>query len=123
MGRFWIGIGLLAFLLALGLYSAYAVEASHEPIAQALEQAAEIQDPRQAETMLQQARQNWAYHWHGTAALADHGPMDEIDSLFAQAQAYAKAGQMVDFSALCLRITQLIRATADEHQPTWWNFL
>ena len=123
MGRFWIGVALIVLLLGLGLYSAYAVEASHEPIAQALEQAAESQDPRQAEALLQQAQQKWDHHWHGTAILADHGPMDEIDGLFAQAQAYAKAGQTGDFSAFCLRLAQLIRATADEHQPTWWNFL
>ena len=123
MGRFLIGVGLLALLLGLGLYSAYAVDASHEPIAQALEQAARTQDPQQAEMLLQQVQQKWEHHWHGTAVLSDHGPMDEIDSLFAQAQAYAEAGQMGDFSALCLRLSQLIRATADEHQPTWWNFL
>ena len=123
MGRFWIGVGLMVLLLGIGLYSAYAVDASHEPIAQALEQAAETQDSRQAEALLQQAKKAWEHHWHGTAVLADHGPMDEIDSLFAQAQAYANAEQMGDFSAFCLRLSQLIRATADQHQPTWWNFL
>lgn len=119
MSRFLIGVGLMAVLLGVGLYSAYAIENSHEPIAQTLEQAAQARDPM----LLTQANQAWERRWHGTAILSDHGPMDEIDSLFAQAQAYAQAGSMEEFAALCLRLSQLIRATADEHQPTWWNFL
>ena len=119
MGRFWIGIGIMAVLLGIGLYSAQAVEAIHEPIAAALEQAARETDPQ----LLEKAKQEWDSRWHGTAVLADHGPMDEIDSLFSQAQAYARAEKWGDFSAFCLRLAQLIRATADEHQPTWWNFL
>ena len=119
MGRFWIGVGLMILLLGIGLYSARAVEASHEPIAQTLEQAARETNPR----LLEQAKQAWEGRWHGTAVLADHTPMDEIDSLFSQAQAYARSENWEDFAAFCLRLAQLIRATADEHQPTWWNFL
>ena len=123
MGRFCIGIALMAVLLGIGLYSAHAIEQSHEPIAALLEQAAQAADPEQAAQFLQQANDRWKRRWHGTAVLSDHGPMDEIDSLFSQAQSYAQTGKREDFSAFCLRLAQLICATADEHQPTWWNFL
>ena len=119
MSRFLIGLGLMAALLSLGLYNAHAIEKSHEPIALTLEQAAREADPR----LLENARQAWDTHWHGTASVSDHAPMDEIDGLFSQAQAYAKAGNTDHFCALCLKLAQLVRATADTHQPTWWNFL
>ena len=122
MWRFLFGIGLLALLLGIGLYSAHAIDKGLEPIAITLEQASQAAAP-EAKVLLEQARGEWERRWHGTAALADHSPMDEIDSLFSQAQAYAWEEQMADFSAICLRLAQLIRATADEHQPTWWNFL
>ena len=122
MWRFLFGVGLLAALLGIGLYSAHAIEKGHAPIAQTLEQAAQASAP-EAKILLEQAKEEWKRHWHGTAALSDHSPMDEIDSLFSQAQAYAWEEHMADFSAFCLRLAQLIRATADEHQLTWWNFL
>lgn len=122
MWRFFFGVALLATLLGIGLYCAQAIEKGHEPIATTLEQAAKA-TPSQAQALLEQARDEWERRWHGTAALADHSPMDEIDSLFSQAQAYAREENMADLAAFCLRLAQLIRATADEHQPTWWNFL
>lgn len=123
MGRFLIGLGLLLALLGIGLYSAWAMTEVHTPIAEKLEQAAETADQIQATALLQSAQAAWDHHWHSTAVLAEHAPMDEIDSLFAQADAYAKAGQMGDFSALCMRLSQRIRAAAESHRPTWWNFL
>ena len=123
MSRFLIGLGLMGLLLGLGLYSAHAIETIHDPIVQTLEQAAESRDLRQAEVLLQQAKQKWDRHRNSTATLAEHNSLDEIDSLFAQAQAYIEAGQLGDFSAFCLHLAQLLRATAEEHQPTWWNFL
>lgn len=119
MGRFWIGVGLMAVLLGAGLFSAHSLERSQEPIAATLEQAAQTRDPK----LLRQARQAWNDRWHATAVLTDHNPMDEIDSLFSQAEAYAQANQMGDFSALCLRLAQLIRATTEGQKATWWNFL
>jgi hypothetical protein len=123
MDRFWIGVGLMAALLVAGLFSAQIIDDTHAPIAATLEQAAQATAPEAATALLEVARQEWDAHWHITAVLADHNPMDEIDSLFSQAQAYLQAEQMGDFSALCLRIAQLIRAAAESHKPTWWNFL
>ncbi|MBQ3251899.1 MAG: DUF4363 family protein [Oscillospiraceae bacterium] len=123
MGRFWFGVGLMILLLALGMYCAQAVTNSHEPIAQLLEQAAMTPQQEDAAQLLKKARQDWDHHWNGMAILSDHGPMDEIDSLFAQAEAYARQGLAEELSALCMRLSQLVRATAENHSPTWWNFL
>ena len=123
MARFWFGVGLMLALLAVGIYSVYAIGCASEPIAKTLEQAATAGEPARREALLDQAKQAWDHHWEGTAVVADHGPMDEIDSLFAQAKAYAQAGQWGDFSAFCLRLSQLIQATAEGQKATWWNFL
>ena len=123
MGRLWIGIGLMTVLLALGLYGATAMDGVHSPIADQLEQAAAMQDPDAAARALQAAKSAWDQHWHRTAVLAEHEPMDDIDSLFAQAESYASSNQMGDFSAMCMRLSQRIRAAAESHRPTWWNFL
>ena len=123
MTRFWIGIALMALLLATGLYSVHTIEASHRPIIQALEQSAQTQDPEEASALLRNARRKWENHWHGTAVLSEHRSMDEIDSLFAQAEGYADGGKTADLHAACRRLAQLIQASADEHRPTWWNFL
>lgn len=123
MGRFFLGLGLLLGLLGLGLYSAWAIDDTHTPMAQVLEQAARQQEQSVALQLLEEARRDWKRHLHATATLAEHGPLEEIESLFSQARAYVQAGQMGDFSAICLRLSQLIRATAESHRPTWWNFL
>ena len=119
MSRFLIGLGLMGVLLGLGLYSAHAIKENQEPIARSLEQAAREVDLQ----LLEDAQQAWDAHWHGTATISDHAPMDEIDGLFSQAKAYAQQGNTDLFCALCLKLAQLIRATADAHQPAWWNFL
>ena len=123
MGRFWFGTVLMALLLAVGLYSATAIGNSQDPIAVVLEQAADTTDQNAAEALLQKAKAYWDDHWRTTAILTDHGPMDEIDSLFAQAEAYVRSANMEDFSAFCLRLSQRIRAIAEGQKPTWWNFL
>ena len=126
MNRFWLGVGLLLALLGLGLYSAHVMEETNLPIAQTLEQAAQYAQDGQLDrgaALLEQARQQWDSRWHSTAVLADHSPLDDIDSLFAQAKAYAQAGQSGDFAAFCMRLSQLIEATSESHSANWWNFL
>ena len=54
---------------------------------------------------------------------ADHAPMDEIDSLFAQMEVYAQARDSLHFGSYCARLAELITAVSDAHQLNWWNFL
>ena len=123
MWRFWIGISLMLALLGAGIYSAWAVNNVHTPIAETLEQAASVTDQAAANALLAQALSDWERHWYNTAVVTDHAPMEEVDGLFAQAKSYGQTGKMEDFAALCMRIAQYIRATAESHKPTWWNLL
>ena len=126
MSRFWIGIALLAVFLCLGLWVTWAMDDIHAPICRTLEQAADAAlagDLQAATALASNARDAWARHWHGTAAAADHAPMDEIDGLFAQVEILARAGNTADFAATCGRLAKLIAAIGEAHSPSWWNLL
>ena len=126
MGRFLLGLFLLAGLLALCLGLMGISQETGLPVAEALEQAAEQTlsgDFSQGIALAQKAYDAWRENWRKTAALADHGPMDDIDRLFAQLKAYAQAGFREDFAALCKGIAKLISSIADSQTPSWWNIL
>ena len=126
MRRFLLGVGLLLALLALGLWISFTLTQTHQSIAHTLEEAA-VQtlsgDPDTGRALAQQAQQVWEAHWHSTASVADHAPMDEIDGLFSQLEIYAQAGQEADFAANCTRLSKLIDAVGEAHSLTWWNLL
>ena len=86
MGRFWLGLGILLLLLAVGFFVHWSADGVHSAIARTLESAAEkiLQNNISAAHQLaQDAHAAWDKNWQSTAAFADHAPMDEIDSLFA----------------------------------------
>lgn len=126
MGRFWLGIGLLVGLLALGLWVSTAMNGLHSPISQTLETAAQrclAGDTEGGVSLSRQAQHSWQTHWRCTASVADHTPMEEIDGLFAQTEAYAKAGQWADFASHCARLAKLVEAVGEAHSLNWWNLL
>ena len=126
MGRFLLGLGILLVFLALGLWIGCVMDTTHTQIADTLEQAAALaltDNPREGEVLAQQAYQQWQSRWQCIAAVADHAPMDEIDSLFAQLQIYGQEDQWTDFAAFCTRLSQLVSAMGEAHRFTWWNLL
>lgn len=126
MGRFLLGIGLLILLFAAGIWVAFFMDALHTPISDTLEKAAQQAvsgEWEQSISLARQAREYWEHHWHLTAAVADHTPMDEIDGLFAQADIYASQGAVTEFAAYCARLAKRIEAIEDAQGLTWWNLL
>ena len=126
MGRFSLGIGLLALFLILGLWVSFSMGSVHENIAQTLDEAAARSlagDLDTARSLSQQAQTDWDNRWHGVASVADHAPMDEIDSLFAQLEVYGKAAQTADIAAYCARLATLVTAVGEAHALNWWNLL
>lgn len=126
MGRFWLGVGLMAVLLALGLWNAAAMEDLHDPISRTLEEAAQQTlsgNTQSGIALARQARGRWAGNWRRTASVSDHTPMDEIDGLFAQLEVYAKSEKPTEFAAYCAQLAARIDAVGDAHQFTWWNLL
>lgn len=126
MARFWIGVALLGVFLGLGIWVTVAMDQVHEPISQALEEAAEqalAGDLEGGAALARQAKADWQEYWKGTASVADHGSMDEIDGIFGQLEAYAQAGRQVDFAAYCARLSRLVHAIGEAHGFNWWNLL
>lgn len=122
MARTALGVGILIVLFLFGLFSWLAMDRVHMPIAALLQKAAE-QSPAEGLATAKAAKALWKKHWRFSAALADHAPMDEIDGLFAQLDAYREAELWGDFSACCLRISRLVEAMAEAHSLSWWNLL
>lgn len=126
MKRGWFGAGLLVVFLVLGLVVSSLACKAHLPTGRLLEQAAEKTLAGDFETGVSlgmQARKRWQEQWNGTASIADHSPMDEVDALFAEMEIYARAGEQPHFAACCKELAQRLEAIADAHRFSWWNVL
>ncbi len=127
MGRqFWVGITLLAVLLALTGGLSLAMDAIHQPAQVQLEQAAELAldgDLSRAAELALQARMRWERFRKMISAVADHSPMDEIDRLFAEAEVFAAVAEEEHFAACCAQLSVLVGGMADAHSAAWWNLL
>jgi hypothetical protein len=126
MRRAYLGLGILATLLALCIGIWWGMDRVHGGIADLLIQgqaAAEKDDWQGAETFALQARARWEQHHRFTAAFADHTPMDEMDGLFAELEVFLQNRESPHFESTCARLILLTRAMADSHGVQWWNVL
>ena len=126
MTRGIIGVVLLLVLLAGGMFTQWTMDKIQSPITQELTQAAQAGERRlwNAATLHQQtAARAWRKGWRVTAALADHMPMEDIDSLFARLPAYAAQGETAEYAAACRELARRVEAVADAHRLTWWNLM
>ena len=126
MGRGWFGLGILIFFLALGIVTAGAMENAHTPTQKLLQQAADMAlegNFHDAIPLAMEAKGRWERHWNGTASVADHSPMDEVDALFGELEIYAKAEEQPHFAAVCQELAQRIQAFIDAHRFSWQNVL
>jgi len=126
MSRLWLGTSLMTVLLAAGIWVGSYMNTTGSAISVTLDSASEAAlsgDLQTASRLAEEAKDKWDAVWHRIAAMADHAPMDEIDSLFAQLTIYANTGASGDFAAYCSRISQLILAVGEAHSFNWWNLL
>ncbi len=126
MGRCLFGVELLLVFLLGGLWLSSRMTAVHEQVGTQLGEAAQAVlagDTQRGYVLAQQAKSTWEQGWNGVATVADHAPMDEIDGLFAQLDAYGTAGFSADLAALCGRLQKLVEAVGEAHELTWWNLL
>ena len=126
MKRGWLGVGLLVvFLLASVLISGLMTDA-HIPTRDLLQQAVDTTlagDFDRAVELGMAAKNRWERQWNGTAIVADHSPMDDIDALFAEMEIYAKTEEKPHFAACCRELAQRLQAMAEAHKFSWWNVL
>ena len=124
--RFFLGVGILALFLVLGLLVSYMMQQVTQPISGLLEQAADAAlsgDGDQGQLLARQAEKRWKSGWKVVALAVDHSPMDEIDGLFAQINFFARIDDRAQFGACCARVAELVEAVSDAHVCTWWNIL
>ena len=126
MKRLYIGIGLLVGLLVLGIWLSAAFPALHDPLAHRLEQArtaAIAGDWPRAEALLKESRAQWNRYRHISAAVEDHGPLEQMDALFVRLEALASLRSEDEFAADCAELSRLAAALAEAQRFTWWNLL
>ena len=118
MGRFKIGAGLLAVLLALAVGTQLGMKAAQQPVAQSLAEAMEqVQREHfpEAEALVARARQQWDRTRTFRAALADHQCLEDIDSQLAMLAVWVREQEKADFSALCADTLLRLKAVGEAH--------
>ena len=112
MLRGWLGAGLLALFLALGVVTMELMDCAHLPTGDLLEQASALAlegDFTQGVNLGMEAKNRWEKQWQATATVADHGPMDDVDALFGEMEIYAQAGEVPHFAACCKELAQRVK--------------
>ena len=126
MVRGWLGAGILAVFLIFSLVAGALIGSAHEATSALLEQAAEKTldgDFETGQVLAMSAKARWDRQWNGTATMADHNPMDDVDALFGEMEIYAKAQEAHHFAACCAELAQRIQAVSGAHKFSWWNIL
>lgn len=121
MRRVWLGIGILAGLLALGIFVTVGAHRICAPISEQLEQAAQAASAEEALPLCRAARRRWETYRRMTAAVTDHEPMEEIDALYEELKVYAQWGDQKRFAQCCARLASQTRAIAEAQAVNWWN--
>ncbi len=126
MKRIVLGCSILGVLLALAVLFSAQMGRMHAPLSKALQAAADAsarEDWAAAQQLADKAAADWERCKHFTAALADHSPMDEIDSLFCELTVYLEEREMPHFAATCRHLATLTEAMMENHALSWWNLL
>ncbi len=124
--RFWLGMGLLALLMALGIGSGLFSKTVQSPVAQDLHQAGESalrEDWEQVRILSNQARERWERWRPLTAVFADHTPLEEIDSSFTALEVYLQWENALSFQAASQELGCMIDAVWEAQSLHWWSFL
>lgn len=125
MGRFRIGVGLLAVLLAVSIAAQIGIALANKPVTQALEQGLEFslqEDFPSAHAAVIRAQTHWHRFRGILAALADHQHLEDIDCQLAALTIWAEEGERGDFAALCADTLLRIQAVSDAHRLTLASF-
>lgn len=124
MKRMWIGVGLLAVLLAAGLLVGAAMESRLCPGAEELRQAgalAQAGEWKKAEALTASVRADWDEALWLAEILTSHEQLEQIEVSFSQFSAYAGT-DAVAYSALCTALAQQLEALGKAHGCSWKNF-
>lgn len=126
MKRCYVGAAVLLLLLGLGLLSSRWMDRFHTELSQNAEQAAEAalaEDWETALSLTRRARKTWEARRDFAAILADHAPLEEVDTLFSLLEAGGIAGDPVAYAEVCTRLSGVLEALAEDQELSWANLL
>lgn len=126
MKRLWIGVVLMALLLAGGIWEFRWLETTYKPAAAAIEQAEEMAQNRDldgAAALTRSVQRTWNTKKHIAAAFVPHDMIDEIEGLFARLELYQAGGDAAAYAVSCTQLSMLLDALGNVYTPTWWNLL
>ena len=126
MLRLWIGIGILAILLAMGIGLLWGSGVFFEELSQDLEQAGELAlagNWQAAEEKAEKGREKWEQYRRFWASFTDHEPVEQMQNLFSQLELYQARQLEVDFAAICRNLVHLAEAIDESHGLRWWSVL
>ena len=125
MKRLWIGVGVLAAVLAAGIWLNLWMDSLHDRLARELDKAGDLalaQQWQAAEATAQAAREQWLRNRRLLAAVVDHEPLEEMERLFSQLEVYRRQRWSEEFAVTCSLLARQAEAVGDSHSLTWWNF-
>lgn len=126
MKRSIFGAVLLLVLLGVSLYACNVMSDAHQPGVPLLREAAQSSmegDWIGAENSAAEAWARWQKYRKVTAALADHTPMEDVESLFAELSVYFEQRDNTHFAATARTLAVRLDAMSDAHIAAWWNLL
>ena len=118
MKKMYIGGGILALMLAAGVFFSFLMPKLHGPVRENLEQAAKeafLGNWEAAENRFYDAKAQWEKHHDLTAMVCDHAPQEEMERYFREAEVLLKAKQ-ADFAVLCASLSAMAEDMENLHR-------
>lgn len=126
MLRLWIGIGILAILLAMGIGLLWGSGVFFEELSQDLQQAGDFAlagNWQAAGEKVEKSREKWEAYRPFWASFTDHEPVEQMQNLFAQLELYRTRQLEVEFAAVCRNLVHVAEAIDESHSLRWWSVL
>ena len=126
MLRLWIGIGILAILLAMGIGLLWGSGVFFEELSQDLQQAGDFAlagNWQAAGEKVEKSREKWEAYRPFWASFTDHEPVEQMQNLFAQLELYRTRQLEVEFAAVCRNLVHVAEAIDESHSLKWWSVL
>ena len=126
MLRLWIGIGILAVLLAMGIGLLWGSSVFFEELSEDLQQAGDFAlagNWQAAGEKVEKSREKWEAYRPFWASFTDHEPVEQVQNLFSQLEVYRMRRLEVDFATVCRNLSHVAEAIDESHGLRWWSVL
>ena len=126
MLRLWIGIGILAILLAMGIGLLWGSSVFFKELSEDLQQAGDFAlagNWQAAGEKVEKSREKWEAYRPFWASFTDHEPVEQMQNLFSQLELYRARQLEVEFAAVCRNLVHVAEAIDEAHGLRWWSVL